>query len=126
MKKLFVIGVAALAMIFASCKSKTQETPVVEEPTATEAPAPEATEAPAETAVVAPTAMEQLGEIAKLVEAAANAEDLKAAAEKYNEFKTNIKAVADALSEADKAQLTELFKTVGENIVKKELEFSKK
>lgn len=119
MKKFFFISVASLALVFTSCNKKAADNKV-EEPAATEAAAP------AEAAPVAPTAMEQLSEIAKLVDAAATLEDLKAASEKYNEFKTNIKTVADALSEADKAQLQELFKTVGENILKKELELGKK
>lgn len=124
MKKFFFISVASLALVFTSCNKKAADNKV-EEPAATETAAP-AEAAASEAAPVAPTAMEQLSEIAKLVDAAATLEDLKAASEKYNEFKTNIKTVADALSEADKAQLQELFKTVGENIVKKELELGKK
>ena len=123
MKKFFFISVASLALVFTSCNKKAADNKV-EEPAATETAAPAETAAPE--AAVAPSAMEQLNEIAKLVEVAATSEDLKAAADKYNEFKANIKTVADALADADKAQLQELFKTVGENIVKKELELSKK
>lgn len=122
MKKLLFISVAALAMVFTSCGKKANQ----DAPAATEATVEQAAPAVEETAVVAPSAMEQLTEIAKLVEAAATTEDLKAAADKYNEFKENIKTVAEALSDADKAQLSELFKTVGENIMKKELELNKK
>lgn len=123
MKKLFFISVASLAMVFSSCgKKAAQDAPAEQAAPATEEAAPAA----AEEAVVAPSAMEQLQEIAKLVEAAATSEDLKAAAEKYNEFKANIQTVAAALSEADKTQLSDLFKAVGENIMKKELELNKK
>lgn len=122
MKKLLFISVAALAMVFTSCGKKANQ----DAPAATETTVEQAAPAVEETAVVAPSAMEQLTEIAKLVEAAATTEDLKAAADKYNEFKENIKTVAEALSDADKAQLSELFKTVGENIMKKELELNKK
>lgn len=123
MKKLLFISVASLAMVFSSCgKKAAQDAPAEQAAPATEEVAPAA----AEEAVVAPSAMEQLQEIAKLVEAAATSEDLKAAAEKYNEFKANIQTVAAALSEADKTQLSDLFKAVGENIMKKELELNKK
>ena len=123
MKKLLFISVAALAMIFTSCGKKANQ----EAAAPAEAPVEQAAPAAdSQNEVVAPSAMEQLNEIAKLVEAAATSEDLKAAAEKYNEFKANIQTVAAALSDADKAQLSEVFKTVGENIVKKELELSKK
>ncbi len=124
MKKLLFISVASLAMVFSSCgKKAAQDAPAEQAAPATEEAAPAAA---AEEAVVAPSAMEQLQEIAKLVEAAATSEDLKAAAEKYNEFKANIQTVAAALSEADKTQLSDLFKAVGENIMKKELELNKK
>lgn len=122
MKKLLFISVASLAMIFSSCGKKANQDAAQPAETPTEQAAPAAEES----AVVAPSAMEQLNEIGKLVEAAATSEDLKAAAEKYNEFQANMKAVADALSDADKAQLSEVFKAIGENIVKKELELSKK